>query len=173
MKKVFKVLICITAVVSVMFNVVQINNRRKISNDISNYIVANIHQLNSFYESMYSNDKPTEYYDSSLLYIDDVCDSIEEELVFYNTLYPKRTLLLRDIIADYKMLVRVLKNNDDVAKEAYSLHKRLQQYILNYNNANYGGNTAKTLYETDMQIQIGDNRKYLLLHDEIVKISKE
>lgn len=171
MKRIITVLICLIAVISVAFNIVQINSNRKISNDISNYIIANVQQLSAFYEPMYSDGEPTEYYDSSLIYIDDCCDSIKEEIVFYNTLYPKRILFLNDIIDDYKLLIRSLKNPDS-ADKAQALHKQLQQYIIKYDSVDYKNNRAESLFETDKKIKADDENNYYLLHDEIVKLSK-
>ncbi len=175
MKKISIALICFVAVISVVFNILKINDERKISNHISNYIIANTHQLSTFYETMYSDGEPTRYYESSLLYIDDVCDSIKEEIVFYSTIYPKRNLFLGNIIDDYKLVIRVMKNNPALAEEAQLLHKQLQQYIADYDsdNVDYKNNRAKSLFDTDKMIKENDNNNYYSLHDKIVKLSKK
>lgn len=173
MKRIIIVFICLIFTVSLTFNLTQFNSKRKISNDISNYIIANIHQLSTFYEPMYSDGEPTQYYQSSLIYIDDVCDDIKEELVFYSTIYPKWNLFLNDIIDDYKLLIRVLKNNPDMAEKAQLLHKQLQQYVVKYDTDNYSDNRAKSLFDTDKRIKENDENNYYLLHDEIVKLSKK
>lgn len=173
LKKIITAL-CILFIISGVFNVVQINNKRKISNHISNYIVANIQQLSNCYESMYTNEEPNEYFEFSLIYATDICDKIEEEIVFYNTIYPKRDMFLDNLIDDYKLLLRVIKNNPTLAKETQILHKQLQKYISNYVSAevNYRNNPTETLYKTDKTIKKSDNGNWYLLHDKIVKLSK-
>lgn len=173
MKKIWGVL-SIALVISVVFNVILINNKQRISNHISNYIVANIQQLSSSYENMYLADEPNRYFEYSLVYASDICDKIEEEIVFYNAIYPKRDMFLAYIVEDYRLLVRVIKNNPSLIEEAQFLHNQLQQYILNYisDSVDYSNNSSKTLYKTDKEIRINDNGNWHMVHDEIVKLSK-
>lgn len=174
MKKFCSMLICAVAIISTVFNVVQTNNKRRISDAIANSIFQNIHQLSSVYESMYSNGEPNEYFEFSLHYADDICDSIKEEVSFYNELYPERDMLINYLIDDYKLVIRVMKNNPNLIKDAQLLHTKLQQYILEYTNDNthYNRNLAKELYNTDGRVKTADDGKWHLLHDEIVKLSK-
>ncbi len=174
MKKLFAVL-CILLVVSVVFNITQAINKQKISNHISNYIIANTQQLSDLYENMYSGDEPNEYFEFSLAYADDICDKIEEEVVFYNTIYPKRDMLLSYLVDDYKLLIRVMKNKSNLIKEAQILHSQLQQYFLEYVNSDikHNNNPGKELWETDKKIKTNDNGNWHLLHDEIVRLSKK
>ena len=173
MKKIFVVL-CTTLIISVMLNVLLVNNKQRISNHISNFIVANIQQLSNSYEIMYSADESNRYFEQSLIYASDICDKIEEEIVFYNVIYPKRDMLLAYLVDDYKLLVRVIKNNPSLIKEAQLLHDQLHQYILNYigDSIDYSNNPAKMLYKTDKKIKINDNGNWYLIHDAIVKLSK-
>ena len=175
MKKLFVFIVCATLVILVLFNAIHINEKRRISNHISNYIVANIQQLSNSYENMYSAEGTSKYFDSSLLYAIDICDKIEEEIVFYNAIYPKRDMFLGDIVDDYKLLMRSMKNNPSLIKEAQPLHYQLQQYILNYvsDGIDYNDNPTKALYETDKKAKMNDDGNWHLLHDKVVKLSKK
>lgn len=173
MKKLFATL-CIILIISIVLNVAFANSKQKIANHISNYIIANIQQLSGSYENMYSDDESDIYFEHLSIYASDICDKIEEELVFYKVIYPKRDMFLAYIVEDYKLLLRVIKNNPGQLKEAQFLHNQLQKYILNYisDNIDYSNNTSKTLYEMDKKIKINDNGNWNLVHDEIVKLSK-
>ena len=171
MKKIVTLLIAVIIILGII-NVVNVNNKQRISNSISDYIVANIHQLSDLYENMYSDDEPDRYFESSVIYAIDICDKIEEELVFYNTIYPKRDIFLRYLIDDYKLLARIMKNNPDMIKEAILLHKELHQYMSNYVSVDYSNNSAKTLYKTDKAVKINDKGNWHLIHDKVVKLSK-
>ena len=173
LKKIITAL-CILFIISSVFNVTEINNKRRISNHISNYIVSNIQQLSNYYENMYTNEEPNKYFESSLIYAIEICDKVEEEIIFYNTIYPKRVMLLDNLIDDYKLLLRVMKNNPSLIEDAKILHKQLQQYIISYVNEeiNYSNNPTKTLYETDKAIKKSGNGDWYLLHDKIIRLSK-
>lgn len=173
MKKVYSVL-CVVLIVSAVFNMIHVTNKLKTANHISNYIVANIQQLSGLYENMYSPDESDIYYEYSLIYASDICNRIEEEIVFYNVIYPKRDMFLEYLVEDYKLLVRVIKSNPDRIKEAKFLHDQLQQYILDYvsDDIDYSNSPAKMLYKRDKEIKINDNGNWHLMHDDIVKLSK-
>ena len=175
MKKFFSILICAVAIVSIVFNVVQTNSKLRISDAIANSILQNTHKLSSVYESMYLKGEPNEYFEFSLYYSDDICDSIKEEVSFYNELYPKRDMLINHLIDDYKLLIRAMKDNPNLIKDGQLLHTELQKYILEYTNDNihYKGNLTKALYNTDRRVKTDDNGKWYLLHDKIVKLSKK
>ena len=170
MKRFFTVLLFALFVFSVVLNVIQFNNKKRISDSISHYIIANVQQLANVYEGMYTNDEPNRFFESSLNNAIGICDNMEEEFDFYSVIYPKRDMFLEYVIDDYKLLMRTMKNKPDLIEDAQVLHKQLQQYILSY--VDYGNNSAKMLYETDKQIKEKDNGTRHLLHHEIVKLSK-
>ena len=171
MKKIVTLLIAVIVFLGII-NAAHLSNKQRISSSITDYIVSNIHQLSDLYDSMYSNDEPDRYFESSIIYAIDICDKIEEEFVFYNTIYPKRDMLLKYLIDDYKLLVRIMKNNPSLINEAKPLHKELQKYLSNYISVDYKDNSAKTLYKTDKAVKINDKGDWNLIHDKVVKLSK-
>ena len=171
MKKIVTLLIAVIIVLGII-NVVHVNNKQRISKSISDYIISNIHQLSNLYENMYSDDEPNRYFESSIINAINICDKIEEEFVFYYTIYPKRDMFLEYLIDDYKLLLRIMKNNPDMIKEAIPLHKELNQYLSNYVSVDYSNNSVKTLYKTDKAIKINDKGNWHLIHDKVVKLSK-
>jgi len=169
MKKILTVL-SILLIISIVFNIISVYEKTKISGRISDSIEVNVLQLADLYVNMYSDGEPNEYFEVSVVNGIGICDKLEEEFVFYKTIYPKRVLFLEYLTEDYKLLMRTMKNNPDTIKEGTLLHSKLQEYILSY--VDLENHSSKELYKTDKLIKEQDNQNWHLLHDEIVKLSK-
>jgi len=153
-------LLCVLLLVLAVFLIRQTEKVNRLSEDITHSISSSINQLCSFYDGMYADENPSEYFENSIQNMDIMCDRLNEEIKFYYSIYPRNVLFLENIIGDYKLILRMLREGEE---EIIVLHNQLHSYLEKYNT-----NKIEQIYEKDKAIKESDY-DYELLHTLIVQ----